>query len=72
MTARSARWLRYCRRAAALAAALASIAGCKATPFRVVLVGDSITEGKVSEPAGPAYAVLLAESGRRRRGRGAA
>lgn len=54
------------RARAALAAALAALAaapisGCGPPPFRVVLVGDSITAGYVSDPPGPPYAVRLAE-----------
>jgi lysophospholipase L1-like esterase len=48
-----------------LLAALALIAlpgAALAAPFSVVLLGDSITLGLVSEPAGPSYAELLADS----------
>ena len=43
-----------------LHAALATPAG--AAPIRIVLLGDSITEGYVSAPFGPAFATLLADS----------
>jgi lysophospholipase L1-like esterase len=34
----------------------------RADPIRVVLLGDSITAGATSEPTGPPYATLLADS----------
>lgn len=45
----------------ALALAMLSC-NAHAAPFSVVLLGDSITAGGVSEPVGPSYAELLAES----------
>src|SRR5215475_1611185 len=33
-----------------------------AAPYKVVLLGDSITRGLTSEPSGPPYATLLADS----------
>jgi lysophospholipase L1-like esterase len=48
-----------------LLAALALVAlpgTALAAPFSVVLLGDSITFGQVSEPVGPSYAELLADS----------
>ena len=45
------------------ALALPLLAGATCTrPTSVVLIGDSITEGVISEPVGPSYAALLAES----------
>ena len=49
------------RRAVALAATALALAGCGRPPFRVVLLGDSITVGMQSEPTGPSYGALLAE-----------
>ncbi len=39
---------------------LAGLAGSGADPIRVLLIGDSITSGVVSEPRGDSYALLLA------------
>lgn len=58
-TPRSARTLALC------AVALLGLrlgGACRFGPVRVLLIGDSITAGAVSEPSGPAYAELLAES----------
>src|SRR5262245_2974066 len=52
------RWLRAL--ALVLPSGLATPA--EAAPLRVVLLGDSITEGYVSAPVGPAFATLLADS----------
>ena len=46
----------------AVALSMALPCAAAAAPYSVVLLGDSITRGLTSEPSGPPYATLLADS----------